>query len=171
MTPNSVPTTNLPARFCVGEVLVDAGANEVSAHGAVQRLESRTMAVLVYLAQRTGHVARREELLADVWRGRIVTDDSLTRAIAQLRQVLGDPGAIETLPKIGYRLKWPVSDAVEVKPPIADAEAVSATPAEPVAVSPPRTRWRAAFAFVFVFVLVLLVARVPPTKPSRWLQP
>jgi Tol biopolymer transport system component/DNA-binding winged helix-turn-helix (wHTH) protein len=98
-----------PARFRVGAVLVDAGANELEGGGGVQRIEGRSMAVLVFLARHAGDVARREELMAEVWRGRIVTDDSLTRAIAQLRQALGDAAAIETIPKVGYRLKWPVT--------------------------------------------------------------
>ncbi len=109
MTPTSNDTTALPTRFRVGEVVADAGANELTVAGAVQRIEGRTMAVLVYLAQHAGDVARREAIMAEVWRGRIVTDDSLTRAIAQLRHLLGDAAAIETIPKIGYRLKWPVT--------------------------------------------------------------
>jgi len=131
MTHAVPPPTSLPARFCVGGVLVDAAANEVLQGESVQRLESRTMAVLVYLAQRSGEVARREELMADVWRGRIVTDDSLTRAIAQLRQVFNDSTAIETLPKVGYRLKWPVTAA-----PAQDIESAVFAPELPPPVAP-----------------------------------
>lgn len=108
MTPTSKDASPWPTRFRVGAAVVDADANEVTMAGVVQRIEGRTMAVLVHLARHAGDVARRETIMAEVWRGRIVTDDSLTRAIAQLRQVLNDAAAIETIPKVGYRLKWPV---------------------------------------------------------------
>ena len=135
MTPTSNDTTALPTRFRVGEVVADAGANELTVAGTVQRIEGRTMAVLVYLAQHAGEVARRETIMAEVWRGRIVTDDSLTRAIAQLRHLLGDAGAIETIPKIGYRLKWPVAA-------LADGGAIETPAAAPVHAPPPSSSSR-----------------------------
>ena len=130
MTDSPPPPSTFPARFRVGSVLVDSAANEVQQGEVVQRLESRTLAVLVYLAQRAGDVARREELMAEVWRGRIVTDDSLTRAIAQLRQALNDSTAIETLPKVGYRLKWPVS-VVPIAQPEPSSSSLQSSPSPP----------------------------------------
>ena len=56
MTPTSNDTTALPTRFRVGEVVADAGANELTVAGTVQRIEGRTMAVLVYLAQQFIHL-------------------------------------------------------------------------------------------------------------------
>lgn len=123
MTPNPNAATEAPTRFRVGDVVVDADANELVVDGTVQRIEGRTMAVLVHLAGHAGEVARREAIMAEVWRGRIVTDDSLTRAIAQLRQVLGDAAAIETIPKVGYRLKWPVAALDEAMPEPVHAQA------------------------------------------------
>ena len=63
---------------------------------------------LLRLAADAGSAVNRETLLNEVWPRRMVNDEVLSRAIAELRTALGDdpkhPRYIETLPKIGYRL-------------------------------------------------------------------
>jgi TolB-like protein len=65
------------------------------------------MDLLVYLAQRAGQVISRGEIIKYVWRGTLVSDEVISRAIYQMRKALGDsPGGesiIETVPKRGYR--------------------------------------------------------------------
>ena len=72
------------------------------------RVEPRVMAVLVCLAHHAGEVVTRDEFGADVWGGRIVTDEALSRCISVLRQLLGDdsrePRFIRTIARIGYTL-------------------------------------------------------------------
>lgn len=74
--------------------------------------------MLLYLAQRSGQVVSRDELLTAVWPGVLVGDDALTQAIIKLRKALGDdakrPTYIETLAKRGYRLIAPVGRVTEV---------------------------------------------------------
>ena len=64
------------------------------------------------LVFRAGQVVTREQILAELWPKRVVTDDALTRCIYLLRQQLSRAaddkryrGLIETLPKRGYRLR------------------------------------------------------------------
>ena len=75
-------------------------------------LEPKMMGVLVCLAQRSGEVVPKEQLVQEVWRGTFVTDDVLIRCISELRKAFGDnagrPTIIETIPKRGYRLLLPV---------------------------------------------------------------
>src|SRR5688572_14557457 len=61
----------------VGDWTVEPALNRVSADGKTVRLEPKTMALLAYLADRPGEVASREALLAAVWPGVVVGDDSL----------------------------------------------------------------------------------------------
>ena len=72
------------------------------------------MDVLVFLAGHQGEVVKRDELIAKVWHGTLVTDEALSRAISVLRTRLGDdrmtPLYIQTVPKVGYRLLMPVSE-------------------------------------------------------------
>ncbi len=78
-----------------------------------KRLQPKVMEVLAYLSQRPGEVVSREQLIQDVWAGRVVTDEVLSRSISLLRASLGDepnnPSYIETIAKNGYRLIAQVS--------------------------------------------------------------
>ena len=72
------------------------------------RIEPRVMAVLTCLARHVGEVVTRDELCAEVWGGRVVTDEALSRCISLLRHVLADdsrePHFIRTIARIGYTL-------------------------------------------------------------------
>jgi|GEM_PF-691592 len=71
-------------------------------------LEPRVMRVLVALAGATGAVLSRDTLLETCWGGLVVGDDALHRAVAGARRALREAGAtncaIETIPRVGYRL-------------------------------------------------------------------
>jgi len=70
------------------------------------------MQVLVILAEHSGLVASKEQILARVWPDTFVSDEVLTRAISELRKAFEDnpqqPKYIQTIPKGGYRLVAPV---------------------------------------------------------------
>lgn len=72
------------------------------------RVEPRVMAVLTCLARHVGEVVTRDEFSAEVWGGRVVSDEALSRCISVLRQVFGDdsrePHFIRTIARIGYTL-------------------------------------------------------------------
>jgi TolB-like protein/DNA-binding winged helix-turn-helix (wHTH) protein/Flp pilus assembly protein TadD len=95
--------------FVLGEWTVDPATGLLTSAAAQRRLTPKLMDLLVALAQRAGHVVTRDELLREVWGARgAVSDEPLTRAVAELRKTLGDdragPGYIETIPKRGYRV-------------------------------------------------------------------
>jgi serine/threonine-protein kinase len=77
-------------------------------------LPPRVVAVLESLLKRPGKIVPKEDLLASAWEGAFVGEDSLTQAISQLRQALGDdpqrPIYIQTIPRRGYRLIAAVSE-------------------------------------------------------------
>src|SRR5580704_14941170 len=72
------------------------------------RVEPRVMAVLTCLARHPGEVVTRDEFSAEVWGGRVVSDEALSRCISVLRQIFGDdsrePRFIRTIARIGYTL-------------------------------------------------------------------
>jgi DNA-binding winged helix-turn-helix (wHTH) protein/TolB-like protein len=72
------------------------------------RIEPRVMAVLTCLARHVGEVVTRDEFSAEVWGGRVVSDEALSRCISLLRHVLADdsrePRFIRTIARIGYTL-------------------------------------------------------------------
>ncbi len=140
----------------IGDWSVDRSTNQIRRGSEVLRLEPKAVDLLMALAQRAGEVISRDELLAIVWSGVVVSDDVLTQAVIKLRKALGDtsrePRYIETIPKRGYRLIAAVTPQVPgaailppTKPLAADAATIA--PATPIASDAPphprvpRLRW------------------------------
>jgi len=89
------------------------------ATGARIDLRRQSFAVLRYLAVNAGRVVTKDELLAAIWPGLTVTDDSLTQCISDIRRAIGDAGRdlIRTVPRRGYMIVPP-------EPPLMKAEPV-----------------------------------------------
>jgi len=103
--------TTIPLR--IGDWRVDPQLGQISRGTQVERLEARTLRLLMYLANRAGETVSIEELLDHVWTGVVVTQDSVYQAVTSLRRLLGDdakqPKYIATVPRLGYRLVAAVS--------------------------------------------------------------
>ncbi|RZA37315.1 MAG: tetratricopeptide repeat protein [Lysobacteraceae bacterium] len=87
------------------------------------------MDLLFVLASHAGQVVTREQLMARLWPGLVVGEDSLARTVSKLRQSLGEdakaPQYIETIAKRGYRLRAQVEAAKPMQGDLrADATAV-----------------------------------------------
>jgi Tol biopolymer transport system component/DNA-binding winged helix-turn-helix (wHTH) protein len=80
---------------------------QLTVDGVVRPLEPKAFRLLQFLIENAGRAVSKDEILAAVWPDTAVTDNALTRAIAQLRKALGDdskePRFIETIPTVGYR--------------------------------------------------------------------
>ena len=100
-------------RFSLADWFVDTDSNRLCKDEIEVKLESKVMAVLVYLARRQGELVSREELEQAIWGKTIVGYDALTGCIAKLRKALHDdprqPRYIETISKKGYRLIAPMA--------------------------------------------------------------
>ena len=95
-------------RFKIGGVQIDPPASQIGVDGAGVRVEPRVMQVLVALCKAKGEALSRDDLIAMCWSGRVVSDDAIHRCVGALRKAAGaftpPPFAIETLPRVGYRL-------------------------------------------------------------------
>lgn len=94
--------------FIVGDYKVDVGDNTISNTTSSTHVEPKAMQVLYVLACHAGETVSREQLMQEVWGGRIVVEDALTRAVSKLRLAFADARVkqlIQTVPKKGYRLK------------------------------------------------------------------
>lgn len=113
---NSNDSSRRELRFRFGECLFDGRSLALSVSGAVVKLERKQLEVLFYLLQHAGEVVTKQELLDEVWAGRILSDAVLTKTMARLRQALGDEAQtiIKTVHGYGYRLIAPVQ--VETSP-------------------------------------------------------
>ena len=90
-----------------GPFSIDARTWTLTRDGAAVELSPRLVEILAYLIERDGAVATKEELLDRFWPDVHVTENTLTRAIADIRKALGDsaehPAVIQTLARRGYR--------------------------------------------------------------------
>ena len=96
----------------VGDWRVDRGARTITNGVIVRRLSPRAIRLLDVLIDARGDVASRDILLDRIWPDVVVSDESLTQAVAELRRAFRIPGksgeTIETIAKSGYRLTAPV---------------------------------------------------------------
>jgi Tol biopolymer transport system component/DNA-binding winged helix-turn-helix (wHTH) protein len=101
-----------PVTYAFGDVRLDTGRLAAFRGGAAIPLEPKAFDVLRYLIEHRDRLVTKDELLDAVWPGTFVTPNALTRAVAQLRKVLGDDAHdakyIETVSKRGYRFIAPV---------------------------------------------------------------
>ncbi len=106
-TRNSIDTP-----FRLGEWLVEPRINRLTRDGESIQIELKMMDVLVCLARHAGEMVERRQLIDTVWATEFISATILTRAIAELRNALGDdarnPSFIETIHRRGYRLIAPV---------------------------------------------------------------
>lgn len=87
-----------------GRLRIDAARGEARLGERVLKLERRPLLMLQLLANRSGEVVSRAEVLDQVWgssyRG---FEHSVEQAVHQIRRELAEPGWIETVRGIGYR--------------------------------------------------------------------
>ncbi len=96
-----------PPNYQFDNVEVRPRSFEVVKAGAAVSLEPKSIRVLLHLIENRDRAVSKEELFQTVWPDTTVSDNALTRVIAQLRRELGDdarePRYIQTIPTLGYR--------------------------------------------------------------------
>jgi non-specific serine/threonine protein kinase len=98
------------SRYRFGTAEFDEVRQELKVAGLVVDLEPRVLALLAYLLRHAGELVTKDELLREVWAGRVTVEKVLPNAITKLRRALGEENAqrITTQARIGYRLDGPV---------------------------------------------------------------
>lgn len=102
-------------------------------------LRPKSFEVLRYLAEHAERIVAKDELLKAIWPDVIVTEDSLTQCISEIRRAIGGEAQalIKTVPKRGYMLDVPVGPPAQpaTPPPPAEndkPEAASEPPSSPL---------------------------------------
>jgi DNA-binding winged helix-turn-helix (wHTH) protein/TolB-like protein len=130
-----------------GPFTLDAGRAELQRNGATVALRPKTFALLSYFTAHPGRVVSKGELLAAVWPGVVVNDESLSQCVRELRGALGDEeqALIRTVPRRGYLFDVPT-------------ETVTRAAGVDRASSPPRFR---AWPLLGLVVLLVVLAAAP----------
>ena len=103
--------------FRVGNCLVEQDLDRISCGSKIADVRPQVMEVLVYLASHHDEVIHADDLLDDLWPGKVVTSASIYNCMSELRNAFQacDSGQeyIQTVSRKGYRLVAPVAATAE----------------------------------------------------------
>ena len=120
--------------FLFDEFSLDTDRRELRGPAGLIGLEPQVFDLLAYLIRNRDRVVSKDDIIAAVWNGRIVSESTLTTRINAVRTAIGDSGEtqrlIKTLPRKGLRFVGAVRDD---KGP---AGATAPAPSEPPAALP-----------------------------------
>jgi TolB-like protein/DNA-binding winged helix-turn-helix (wHTH) protein len=168
--------------FRLGRIEVRPSLRELAGEGWQETIDRRVMQVLVALARVKGKVVSRDDLIESCWDGVIVGDEAINRCISRLRKAAeasGNAFSIETLSRVGYRLKVPETLSVvadedaAAMPPVSSLSAESARPA-PVnpaasAAPPAKANWSAGWPAIVILLALAAVGLL--TRSFLWPRP
>jgi TolB-like protein len=94
------------------DCLLDTDRRELRRGSELVALEPQVFDVLIYLVENRDRVVSKDDLIASVWSGRIVSESTLTSRINAVRRAIGDSGdkqsLIRTFARKGFRFIAPV---------------------------------------------------------------
>ncbi|NWG22900.1 MAG: alpha/beta fold hydrolase [Pseudorhodoplanes sp.] len=115
-----------------GDFCIDTDRRELKRGGTDIAVEPQVFDLLICLIENRHRVVSRDDLIADVWNGRIVSESTLATRINMARRALDDNGEaqrlIRTIPRKGFRFVGEVSEAPAAKTPQPAMSAVSIPP-------------------------------------------
>ena len=92
--------------------VLDRQRGALTENGRAIPLRPKTYAVLDYLVDHPKRLVSKEELIEAVWPDTVVSDDSVTHCIVEIRKALGDTERqlVKTVPKRGFTFDATVTD-------------------------------------------------------------
>src|SRR5580693_7464275 len=128
----------MPLSF--GDYNIDVERRELRRAKTPVHVEPQVFDVLVHLVKSRDRVVSKDDLIASVWGGRIVSDSTLTSRINAARNAIGDSGAtqklIRTVARKGFRFVGDVREPTAAVP--ADAAEETREPPRPALPLPER---------------------------------
>jgi TolB-like protein len=110
-------------QFLFDHHTLDTDRRELRCGSEAISIEPQVFDLLVYLVQNRDRVVSKDDLIASVWGGRIVSDSTLTSRINAARKAVGDSGALQklvrTIPRKGFRFVGTLranADAADASP-------------------------------------------------------
>ena len=102
-------------RYQFDQFELDADRYELRRSGVAQHVEPLVFDLMVFLAANAGRIVGREEIVQRVWRGRAVSDATISSCVKSARRALGDsgdvPGYIRTIRGRGFEFTGAVTAA------------------------------------------------------------
>lgn len=151
--------------FSFGDCTIDENRRELMRAGAAVPVEPQVFDLLLYFISNRDRLVTRDEIIAAVWRGRIVSESTLASRIHAARAAIGDDGEtqrfIKTIQRRGFRFVGQLIEATESEVKDSLSESKFLRPA-----SLPRRP-----TIVFTASLLCVVATASVFATSRWRTP
>jgi len=107
-------------RFAALDLIIDAGTHEVFRNGDPLRLPKLSYQLLLALVRAAPNMLSTDALIAEVWGGRVVSNETVTQRVKLLRRALNDhaddPTYIGVVRGEGYRLLVDVTRLPRAEP-------------------------------------------------------
>lgn len=104
-------------QYRFNNIVMDTASMELRSAGAVASVEPQVFDLLRLLIENRERVVSRDDLIASVWNGRIVSESTISARISAARRAVGDSGnlqkIIKTVPRRGYRF---IADVEQAEP-------------------------------------------------------
>jgi DNA-binding winged helix-turn-helix (wHTH) protein/Tol biopolymer transport system component len=159
--------------YLFGEFRLDCNRFELTRNGRSLRIERKPMELLILLAENSGRLVTRAEIIRHLW-GKDVfvdTEHGINTAIRKIRHVLGDdsdrPHFVQTVTGKGYVFSAAILP--EHEPPQPPPPAQMLAPLQPPGAATKRGRvvwWTVAGVFVLLLVDVAAMYRSHLRKPE-----
>lgn len=113
-------------KFSFDSHILDTDRRELRRNGSLVAMQPQVFDLLVHLLNHRDRVVSRDDLIALVWGGRIISDSTLDSRVNAARSAVGDNGKdqrlIRTIPRKGLRFVGAVNGHSDTKPPPATKE-------------------------------------------------
>lgn len=94
-------------RFAFQDCVLDVARRELTRQAAAVAIGPQAFDLLVYLVQNSERVVSKDDVLDAVWKGRAISELTLTSHINAVRKAIGDSGGeqrlVRTIPRKGFR--------------------------------------------------------------------
>jgi TolB-like protein len=128
--------------FLFSDHRLDTDRRELRRGSETIAMEPQVFDLLVYLVENRDRVVSKDDLLASIWGGRIVSDSTLTSRINATRKAVGDSGEeqklIRTIARKGFRFVGDVRRPTDGEPAHAEPTIVGLEPPRPALPLPDR---------------------------------
>ena len=119
-------------RYRFADCVLDTARHAFRRGGEEIPLEPQVFDLLALFVARAGELVTRDEIVDEIWRGRIVAEAAISSRINAVRRAVGDDGArqaiLRTVPRRGFRFEAAVeTEAADPQPAGAAAHARFAT--------------------------------------------
>jgi DNA-binding winged helix-turn-helix (wHTH) protein/tetratricopeptide (TPR) repeat protein len=105
---------------------LDPERRELRCGAAMVAMEPQAFDLLLHLVRHREHVVSRDELIEQIWGGRIVSESALSTRINAVRNAIGDSGSeqrlIKTLPRKGVRFVGEVREGLCEAPALSPSD-------------------------------------------------